>query len=200
MRRSTSGRWTRPGRAARRHDQGERRSVSDDRTDTMDEADMTTMRTTLLDSPLGELRLLAEDGSLTGLYFPDHRRAPVASDAWVEAPQDFAEVSEQLAAYLRGELRRFDLPVRLHGSAFQLAVWERLRDVPYGVTTTYGQLAAAVGRPSASRAVAAAVARNPVSIVVPCHRVVGAGGTLTGYAGGVERKAWLLALEAGQPA
>jgi methylated-DNA-[protein]-cysteine S-methyltransferase len=166
----------------------------------MDEADMTTVRTTLLDSPLGELRLLAEDGSLTGLYFPDHRRAPVASHVWVEAPEDFAEVSEQLAGYLRGERRRFDVPVRLHGSAFQLAVWERLRDVPYGMTTTYGQLAAAVGRPSASRAVAAAVARNPVSIVVPCHRVVGAGGALTGYAGGIERKAWLLALEAGPSA
>jgi methylated-DNA-[protein]-cysteine S-methyltransferase len=161
---------------------------------------MTTVRTTLLDSPLGRLRLLAQDGSLTGLYFPDHRRAPVTSDAWHEAPEAFADVTTQLAAYLRGELQRFDVPVRLHGSAFQLAVWERLRDVPYGTTTSYGQLAAAVGRPSASRAVAAAVARNPLSIVVPCHRVVGAGGSLTGYAGGVQRKAWLLALEARQTA
>jgi methylated-DNA-[protein]-cysteine S-methyltransferase len=159
---------------------------------------MTTMFTTLLDSPLGALRLLADDGALTGLYFPDHRRAPLESDAWVEAPEVFDAVTAQLAAYLRGELRRFDVPVRLHGSLFQLAVWERLRDLPFGGTTTYGRLAAAVGRPSASRAVAAAVARNPVSIIVPCHRVVGAGGVLTGYAGGVERKAWLLALESGQ--
>ncbi len=170
------------------------------RTDHHDEADMATVFTTRLQTPLGPLRLLAEGDALTGLYFPDHRRAPVASDAWVEAPEAFADVTAQLDAYLCGEKRRFDVAVRLRGSAFQLAVWERLRDVPYGMTTSYGQLAAAVGRPSAARAVAAAVARNPVSIVVPCHRVVGAGGALTGYAGGVERKAWLLALEAGHPA
>jgi methylated-DNA-[protein]-cysteine S-methyltransferase len=162
-----------------------------------DEAEMITVHTTRLDSPLGPLRLVAEDGALTGLYYPDHRRAPVPSAAWVEAPEAFVEVAAMLTAYFRGELRGVDVPVRLRGSAFQLAVWERLRDVPYGLTTTYGQLAAAVGRPSAARAVATAVARNPVSIVVPCHRVVGAGGALTGYAGGIERKAWLLALEAG---
>lgn len=159
---------------------------------------MVTVHTTRLDSPLGTLRLLAEHGALIGLYFPDHRRAPTTSGAWVEAPETFAEVADALAAYFRGSLRTFDVPVRLRGSSFQLAVLERLRDVPYGLTTTYGELAAALGRPSAARAVATAVARNPVSIVVPCHRVVGSGGALTGYAGGVERKAWLLALEADQ--
>jgi methylated-DNA-[protein]-cysteine S-methyltransferase len=159
---------------------------------------MTTVFTTRLDSPLGALRLLVQGDALIGLYFPDHRRGPTTSDAWVEAPEAFTDVTAQVTAYLRGELRRIDVPVRLHGNAFQLAVWERLREVPYGLTTTYGQLAAAIGRPSAARAVATAVARNPVSIVVPCHRVVGAGGALTGYAGGVERKAWLLRLEAGQ--
>jgi methylated-DNA-[protein]-cysteine S-methyltransferase len=154
-----------------------------------------TVLTTTLDSPLGPLRLLAEDERLIGLYFPDHRRGPEPGDHWVEDPPAFASLADQLDAYFRGELRAFDVPTHLEGSTFQLQVWDLLRRIAYGETVTYGELAAATGHPSAARAVATAVARNPISIVVPCHRVLGAGGTLTGYAGGLERKQWLLELE-----
>ncbi len=154
------------------------------------------MRThTTVDSPVGPLTLVDDDGALTGLYMADQRHLP---DPASFGPRDDGAqpaLREQLTAYFAGELREFDVPLAVAGTPFQQAVWSALREVPYGTTCTYGDLAAAIGRPTAVRAVGAANGRNPVCIVVPCHRVVGSGGSLTGYAGGVERKQLLLALE-----
>ncbi|MSQ30511.1 MAG: methylated-DNA--[protein]-cysteine S-methyltransferase [Dehalococcoidia bacterium] len=111
-----------------------------------------------------------------------------------------AEVTRQLRAYFAGERATFDLPLAPRGTAFQQRVWLALRAIPHGRTTTYGAIAAAIGQPSAARAVGLAIGRNPLAIVVPCHRVIGAGGALTGYAGGLDRKRWLLAHEGGAPA
>jgi methylated-DNA-[protein]-cysteine S-methyltransferase len=152
---------------------------------------------TVVDSPLGPLTLRADDGVLSGLYMTDHRHSPAPDTLGPRADDGLAPVREQLAAYFAGELMAFDLPLALHGTAFQERVWAALRDIPYGVTTTYGELAAALGSPTASRAVGLANGRNPISIVVPCHRVVGANGSLTGYGGGVARKRALLDLECG---
>ena len=105
-------------------------------------------------------------------------------------------VAGQLRAYFAGELRDFDLPLAPRGTAFQQSVWDALLEIPYGATTTYSELAATIGRPSACRAVGAANGRNPLAVIVPCHRVIGAAGALTGYGGGLERKRMLLALEA----
>lgn len=150
---------------------------------------------TLVESPLGPLTLRADDGVLTGLYLPEHRRGPVPGALGARDDAGLPAVREQLAAYFAGERTAFDVPLELRGTAFQQRVWAALQEIPYGETRTYGQLAAALGAPSASRAVGLANGRNPISIVVPCHRVVGASGSLTGYAGGVERKRALLALE-----
>jgi methylated-DNA-[protein]-cysteine S-methyltransferase len=152
-------------------------------------------------SPLGDLLLVGEAGPdgtavLTGLYLPGHRRGPAIDPAWEEAPAAFAAVVDQLDAYFRGERTAFDLPVRfVGGSPFQRRVWDALTRIPAGSTVSYGELAAACGVPGAARAVGGAVARNPISIVVPCHRVVGASGAVTGYAGGADRKRHLLVLE-----
>ena len=156
------------------------------------------MRThTVTDSPVGPLTLVAEDGVLAGLYMDGQRHlpGPVAFGARDDAA--LPDVREQLAAYFVRDLKEFDLPLATGGTPFQASVWAALREVPYGATCTYADLAAAVGRPTAVRAVGAANGRNPVCLVVPCHRVVGADGSLTGYAGGVERKQWLLDLERG---
>jgi methylated-DNA-[protein]-cysteine S-methyltransferase len=149
-----------------------------------------------MESPIGRLRLLAEDGALVGVYMEEHAHAPAAA-ADVAAGREpvIDEAARQLAAWFAGERTAFDLPLRPRGTPFQLAVWEALREIPYGETRSYGEIAARLGRPAAVRAVGAANGRNPISIVVPCHRVVGAGGALTGYAGGVERKRWLLGHE-----
>jgi methylated-DNA-[protein]-cysteine S-methyltransferase len=157
-------------------------------------AAMTTTHT-LADSPLGPLTLRAEDGVLTGLYLPEHRRGPSPETLGARDDAALPAVREQLAAYFAGERTAFDVPLELAGTAFQQRVWAALREIPYGETRTYGELAAWIGVPSASRAVGLANGRNPISIVVPCHRVVGASGSLTGYAGGVERKRALLDLE-----
>ncbi|MEM9882730.1 MAG: methylated-DNA--[protein]-cysteine S-methyltransferase [Planctomycetota bacterium] len=149
-------------------------------------------------SPVGTLRLLADDSHLRRIDFAHSRRRP-------ELPED-AEADDtghpvldaathQLDRYFAGRLEAFDLPLRPEGTAFQLAVWAELRRIPYGVTTTYGRLAVSLGRPDAARAVGLANARNPLSIVVPCHRVVGADGRLTGFAGGLDTKRRLLRLE-----
>jgi len=156
------------------------------------------MSHTILDSPLGPLTAVDDNGALAGLYLSEQRHLP---DPARFGPRDdtvLPALREQLAAYFAGELHRFDLLLATTGTPFQRAVWSALREVPYGTTCTYGDLAAALGRPTAVRAVGAANGRNPVCLVVPCHRVVGAAGALTGYAGGVERKAWLLAHERGQ--
>jgi methylated-DNA-[protein]-cysteine S-methyltransferase len=148
-----------------------------------------------LPSPLGPLLLLGSGETLTGLYLPEHVRGPAIDPAWRPDQRAFASAAEQLGAYFAGERSDFELDTVLRGTAFQREVWARLRTVPFGATTTYGALAGSLGRPTASRAVAGAVARNPLSIVVPCHRVLGHGGALSGYAGGVARKRWLLAHE-----
>jgi methylated-DNA-[protein]-cysteine S-methyltransferase len=149
-----------------------------------------------LDSPIGELLLTGHDDALTGLYMDS---GPAGLDPGPRRSLPvFAEAEAQLRAYFAGELVEFDLPLAPHGSPFQLAVWEALREIPYGETISYGELAHRLGRPSAARAVGAANGRNPIGIVVPCHRVIGSDGTLTGYAGGIERKRRLLELESGR--
>ena len=150
----------------------------------------------LLDTPLGRMRLARTPNGLAGLWFEGQRHHP----GELTAPRHdddalLREAAVQVQRYFAGTLTRFDLPLDLLGTAFQRAVWHGLLRIPAGHTCSYGELANAIGRPTASRAVGAAVGRNPVSLVVPCHRVVGAGGALTGYAGGIERKRALLALE-----
>jgi methylated-DNA-[protein]-cysteine S-methyltransferase len=150
---------------------------------------------TVVESPLGPLTLVADGDALIGLYMVDQRHRPD-----VASPRDdsvLPELREQLAAYFRRELKDFDVPLSLAGTPFQQAVWAGLRTIPYGETWSYGELAEAIGRPGASRAVGLANGKNPVGVVVPCHRVVGSTGSLTGYGGGLERKQWLLDLERG---
>ena len=151
---------------------------------------------TVVDSPLGMLTLVSDEGVLAGLYMVEQRHRPD-----LDLPRDdeaLPELREQLADYWARELKEFDVPLAMVGTPFQRQVWAGLRTIPYGETWSYGELAAAIGRPGASRAVGLANGRNPVSVVVPCHRVVGSGGSLTGYGGGLERKKWLLDLEAGR--
>jgi methylated-DNA-[protein]-cysteine S-methyltransferase len=152
---------------------------------------------TRYESPLGTMLVAASDAGLAGIWFEGQRHGPDSS-GWREDPQHpvLREAVAQLCAYFAGERDRFDLPLDLEaGTPFQRSVWGALLAIPRGATTSYGQLARQLGRPQAARAIGAAVGRNPVSIVVPCHRVVGTGGSLTGYAGGLERKSALLQLE-----
>jgi methylated-DNA-[protein]-cysteine S-methyltransferase len=156
------------------------------------------MRTsfTTMPSPLGPLLLVKNDRGLTGVYLQPHVGAPSPEREWRADPSRFVRERVQLAEYFAGARTRFDLDLAPEGTPFQRRVWDALCAIPYGETTTYGALAASLGRSRAARAVGAANARNPLSIVIPCHRVIGAGGGLTGYAGGVARKQWLLAHEA----
>ena len=155
-----------------------------------------TVMTTTFDSPVGVLTLTAEDGCLTGLHMEDQRHAPPGSDDWEAEPAAFEEVLSQLDAYFSGRLTEFDVPMRAHGTDFQRRVWDGLTQIPYGDTWSYAQLAEKVGNRKACRAVGLANGRNPIGIIVPCHRVIGANGTLTGYGGGLDRKRWLLDHEA----
>jgi methylated-DNA-[protein]-cysteine S-methyltransferase len=153
-----------------------------------------------LDTPVGTLTVVASDAGLRAVLWPDDRpgRVPLEpTSEQGESPLLDAAV-DQLEAYFAGRSDRFDLVLDPRGTPFQLAVWEALTAIEPGTTTTYGQLAAAVGRPSAARAVGAAVGRNPLSVIVPCHRVIGRDGTLTGFAGGMTAKRWLLDHEAGR--
>jgi methylated-DNA-[protein]-cysteine S-methyltransferase len=154
------------------------------------------MKHALMDSPIGTLTLVADGHALAGLYMAEHRHRPVID---TERDDDvLPDVREQLAAYFARDLKEFHVRTTITGSPFQQEVWAALRTIPYGESWSYGQLAAAIGRPLASRAVGLANGRNPVSIIVPCHRVVGSTGSLTGYGGGLERKRWLLDHEAGR--
>jgi methylated-DNA-[protein]-cysteine S-methyltransferase len=155
---------------------------------------MTASHTTV-DSPLGELTLVAEDGRLTGVYFPHHWYKPDPASFGPRADTGFEEAKAQLAEYFAGDRTRFDLPVEPRGDAFQAQVWDLIAAIPYGQTVTYGDLALQIGGPATPKDVGAAVGRNPLSVVVPCHRVVGQDGRLTGYAGGLARKRFLLDLE-----
>jgi methylated-DNA-[protein]-cysteine S-methyltransferase len=149
------------------------------------------------DSPLGPLTLIASGGALTGLYL--NGRTPASADAAGAAEDEDAAVLDeavrQLSEYFGGQRQAFDLPLALEGTAFQRRVWDALLGIGYGLTVSYGQLADEIGRPTAARAVGLANGRNPVSIIVPCHRVVGADGSLTGYGGGLASKQRLLELE-----
>ncbi|PTM99999.1 methylated-DNA-[protein]-cysteine S-methyltransferase [Streptomyces sp. VMFN-G11Ma] len=152
---------------------------------------------TVIDSPYGLLTLVADDGVLSGLYMTEQRHRPPDETFGEPDERPFAEAEEQLTAYFAGELKEFTLELRLNGTPFQRTVWDQLRRIPYGETRSYGELADALGKPSASRAVGLANGRNPIGIIVPCHRVVGANGSLTGYGGGLERKQRLLDFERG---
>jgi len=147
--------------------------------------------------PLGAMTLAAQGATLVGVWFDGQKHQPDPS-TWPWAPESpvLTAAAAQLEAYFAGTLKKFSLPLNLGGgTAFQQSVWRQLLATPHGQTVSYGAIAKALGRPDASRAVGAAVGRNPISIVVPCHRVVGAGGALTGYAGGLDRKTALLQLE-----
>jgi methylated-DNA-[protein]-cysteine S-methyltransferase len=147
------------------------------------------------DSPLGSITLAGEDGLLHHLRMDDQTHAPVGQDGWVPGPDAFGDAVEQLQAYFAGELTTFDVALRLDGTPFQQQVWAALQEIPYGETWSYGELAEHIGRPGASRAVGLANGRNPIGVIVPCHRVIGADGSLTGYGGGLDRKRLLLDLE-----
>ena len=150
---------------------------------------------TTIDSPVGELTLVARDGSLTGVYFPHHWYRPDPATFGDRDDAGFGEAKRQLAEYFDGGRERFDLPLDPHGEAFQHRVWELINRIPYGRTTSYGDLARELGEGTLAKDVGAAVGRNPLCVIVPCHRVVGADGSLTGYAGGLARKRFLLRLE-----
>lgn len=144
-------------------------------------------------SPVGELLLTASDGRLTGLYMPVEVHGPPAGVA--RDDEAFAAVRRQLEEYFAGRRREFDLPVAPPGTPFQQLVWDELQRIGYGETISYAELAGRIGRPTAIRAAGAANGRNPISIIIPCHRVIGSDGSLTGYGGGLEAKRALLALE-----
>jgi methylated-DNA-[protein]-cysteine S-methyltransferase len=152
-----------------------------------------------IDSPIGELLLTGSDGALTGLYMldaPGELPPGTPPPGAVREPGAFEPVMAQLRAYFAGALTTFNVPLAPSGTPFQLAVWSALTGIPYGTTTSYGEIARTLGKSAAaSRAVGAANGQNPISVIVPCHRVIGADGGLTGYGGGLERKEWLLRLE-----
>ncbi len=161
-------------------------------------------RHTVIDSPLGELTLVAGGDKLTGVYFRHHWHPPTteALGKYVELTTDelFRRASEQLSEYLAGDRTRFDLPIAVDGDPRRRRIWDLLTDIGYGQTKTYGELAAELADGTTAYEVGQAVGRNPLSIVVPCHRVVGKDGALTGYAGGLKRKRFLLDLEEPAPA
>ena len=152
---------------------------------------------TSFDSPIGELLLLGNDHALVGLHMTEGRRRVRVGPGWERYDETFAAVRAQLTEYFAGERIRFDVPLEMEGTPFQRGVWRALEDIPYGEAISYGELARRVGQPSAARAVGLANGRNPIAVIVPCHRVIGADGTLTGYGGGMERKRILLDLESG---
>jgi methylated-DNA-[protein]-cysteine S-methyltransferase len=153
-----------------------------------------------MDSPIGVLSLRGTERGLTGIFMETHRHGPAEAErlGWLRNDALFAEARAQLTDYFAGRRQVFALPIdrnALAGTAFQRRVWLALESIPYGATISYGELARRIDQPAAVRAVGLANGRNPLSIIVPCHRVIGANGTLTGYGGGLERKRWLLELE-----
>jgi methylated-DNA-[protein]-cysteine S-methyltransferase len=150
---------------------------------------------TQIESPLGPLLLAADETGVRHIEFVNGRRTARPDPAWYEDPKPLQEPVRQLRAYFAAELEAFDLPLAPAGTAFQLAVWRRLCEIPYGETISYGELARRLGNPNASRAVGLANGANPIPIVIPCHRVIGSNGKLTGYGGGLPIKEKLLALE-----
>jgi methylated-DNA-[protein]-cysteine S-methyltransferase len=173
------------------------------------------MRYTVIESPVGELLASADEArQITGVHFLSEAegpgsaaygrlrhspggRTPARDSNWVRDERALEPLRGQLEEYFAGERQEFDLDLAPGGTPFQMQVWRALREIPYGETASYGEIAAAVGQPGAARAVGGANNRNPIAIVIPCHRVIGSNGTLTGYGGGLPRKQQLLALEAG---
>lgn len=147
-----------------------------------------------VDSPVGPLTLAGQDSVLTHLRMVDQTYEP-SRTGWTPNPAAFGAAVEQLAAYFAGELTDFDFAIELRGSEFQRKVWRALRTIPYGETRSYGVIAQQIGAPGSARAVGLANGHNPIAIIVPCHRVIGANGSLTGYGGGLDRKRTLLQLE-----
>ena len=158
-----------------------------------------TVHYTIVPSPIDDLLLTSEDGALTRLHFAPHADAHGIADEWVRDDDEavLAEARDQLDDYFAAARTGFDLPLAPAGTAFQVQVWEQLTRIPYGRTISYGELARRIANPSASRAVGLANGRNPIAVIVPCHRVIGADGSLTGFGGGLDRKRALLALEQG---
>jgi methylated-DNA-[protein]-cysteine S-methyltransferase len=157
---------------------------------------MTPLRFDDLPTPIGLLVLAADGAGLRHVLFEQDRWGPRERGDWVRDPAALATARAQLAAWFAGELREFDLTLAPTGTAFQQQVWAALREIPYGAIASYGDIARRLGAPTATRAVGAANGRNPLPIIVPCHRVIGASGALTGFGGGIARKQWLLAHEA----
>ena len=156
---------------------------------------MTPTFYTQIESPLGPLLLAADDGGLRQILFVHGRHPAQPESSWKEDRAPHHETIRQLRAYFAGDLENFDLQLAPEGTPFQLGVWRRLCDIPYGQTISYGELASRIGNPKASRAVGLANGSNPIPIVIPCHRVIGSNGKLTGYGGGLPIKEKLLALE-----
>ncbi len=150
---------------------------------------------TVMDSPLEEILLVGNEQGLTHLSFQAGNSAIAPAKDWRRDGAPFVDAVEQLKAYFAGELQDFDLPLVPKGTPFQQEVWRFLQTIPYGKTTSYGAIAQAMGKPKATRAVGAANGRNPIAIIIPCHRVIGSNGSLTGYAGGLQFKQTLLSLE-----
>jgi methylated-DNA-[protein]-cysteine S-methyltransferase len=153
---------------------------------------------TTIDSPIGQLLLLSDGEALRGLYMQEGRKPATINPNWVCSTEPFADVTAELNEYFAARRTVFDIPLVLEGAPFEREVWHALREIPYGETVSYGEIARRVNQPSAARAVGLANGRNPIAVIVPCHRVIGADGTLTGYGGGLERKRLLLELEQGQ--
>jgi methylated-DNA-[protein]-cysteine S-methyltransferase len=149
-----------------------------------------------IETPLGDMLATRDEGGITGLDLPRSRYPRRVHDDWERDDAAFDDIRTQLGEYFAGERQEFDLPLNLGGSPFQSLVWNALIDIPYGETTSYGKLAVAIGHPDGPRAVGLANGQNPVPIIVPCHRVIGANGSLTGYGGGLDAKRWLLDHEA----
>jgi methylated-DNA-[protein]-cysteine S-methyltransferase len=155
--------------------------------------DITRART--IDSPIGPITLAGDDESLTRLVMHEQRHAPLDQTFWPQDPNAFGDVVDQLKAYWEGDLKEFEVTLSLRGTEFQQRVWRALQQIPYGHTVSYAELASEIGATGAQRAVGTANGKNPIAIIVPCHRVVAANGGLGGYGGGLDRKGFLLALE-----
>jgi methylated-DNA-[protein]-cysteine S-methyltransferase len=151
-----------------------------------------------IESRTERLLLVADDDGLREVVFAEGRTPPVVDPSWKCDGALFREPVRQLQAFFAGELREFDLRLKPEGTAFQQRVWTALREIPFGETISYGELARRIGNPAASRAVGLANASNPIPIIIPCHRVIGSNGKLTGYGGGLENKRWLLDFERSQ--
>ena len=150
---------------------------------------------TYIDSPLCRIMVLGDREFVTGLYMPGHKGRPGLDPSWKLTEEPFSAIREQLAEYFAGRRQEFSVPLKLVGTPFQRSVWQELLQIPFGSTISYAELARRIDQPTASRAVGNANGRNPVSILVPCHRVIGANGQLTGYGGGIDRKQWLIEWE-----